>query len=88
MLLVMVDWLEDIQYIVHSCHLARGFGVIVYLKKNLNAPKHSGHPPNQEGGTLSKRLGRNIGCRDKTNPHAVQTDSPVSVAQIAVPTEN
>ena len=74
----MIDWLEDIQY---SSHPAGGFGVIVCLKKNLNAPKHSGHPaPNQEGGKLSKRLGRNIGCRDKTKPHAIQTDSPVLVA--------
>ena len=36
------------------------------LKKSQNASKPSEHPPDRGGG-MSKRLGGNIGCKDKTS---------------------
>ena len=39
--------------------------VVGVFKKNLNASKPSEHPPS--GGKMSKGLGGNIGCKDKTS---------------------
>ena len=44
------------------------------FKKNLNAFKPSEHPPSGE--KMSKGLGGNIGCRDKTSSW-YQTGSPM-----------
>ena len=44
------------------------------FKKNLNASKPSEHPPSGE--KMSKGLGGNIGCRDKTSSW-YQTGSPM-----------
>ena len=46
----------------------------VFFKKNLNASKPSEHPPSE--GKMSKGLGGNIGCRDKTSSW-YQTGSPM-----------
>ena len=40
-------------------------GIKRVFKKNLNAPKPSEHAPSGE--KMSKGLGGNIGCRDKTS---------------------
>ena len=49
-------------------------GSLLLFKKNLNASKPSEHPPS--GGKMSKGLGVNIGCRDKTSSW-YQTGSPI-----------
>ena len=48
--------------------------ILALFKKNLNASKPSEHPPSGE--KMSKGLGGNIGCRDKTSSW-YQTDFPM-----------